>query len=284
MIFLLLFDLQRLKMSSLYKEGMAYRRSSGMFLVRIVNNMPHVLLVRNRTTYDFMNFLNAWINDQQLHEEGYLESCFGRMTAYEKSIIASENFDIMWEYAFCSIEAKRNQNNRWHAKFNESKRFIESLWINQRDRMVSLCKNTSHGCTPLNLPRGKRNRVRNKLETHEEAAIREVQEETRISANDYVIIYNEGIRYDIYEDDGYGYDHTYIIAQLKDNVNVPMSKSNTSKEISGYRFYSLSEVEELSAIHPRLSLVAGWLRSYRPNPCLSRPVARKSNISWRFHK
>ncbi len=240
-------------------RGIIYRESFGLCLVRVVEGERCVLLVENRATYWFSDFINDRLSKKILASNAYLEECFNKMTEFEKSLIASRDFDRMWEHVFCTLEAA-NTRSRYYPKYVNGRKFVEGLWKYKGELLTRLCSNGIYGHLPLGLPRGKPDHVAGVKETHAETASRELMEETGITPDKYRILFNERVLHDRYVEDSWGYDHHYIMAEMKEGTfNVPMEKKNVSKEIGRYKFYSLAALGDIVAVHPRLRLVRNWV-------------------------
>jgi len=185
------------------------------------NNNIEFLIQQRRDTFEYMDFIRGlWKNDFQI------KLLLSKMTVTERQRIKNYNFQELWDDLF--IEKNSKIYRDLHGKAKRKYSIIEN----------SLCKYLKDTASavesqPWGFPKGK------KLNSYEEdikCAIRETEEETRISRNNFIVY--PRYKFEEYYQGGNGknYGTIYFLAEL--NHRITPEKIRTPNAI---RFETLSE-------------------------------------------
>ncbi len=152
--------------------------SYGLALFWIDNNDPtnvFFLLHQRRDTFEYVDFiLGTWNSDQPL------SSFFMAMSNEERTRIANHSFNELWDDIWVNKDARQYRDNYKKAldRYNKVKHEIAYI-INTTTSTVTE--------PPWGLPKGRKNLNESDLE----CAIRETEEETRISRHKYTVLHVE---------------------------------------------------------------------------------------------
>jgi 8-oxo-dGTP pyrophosphatase MutT (NUDIX family) len=158
------------------------------------------------------------------------------MTNKEKEMVATEEFDVLWDYFWCGMLSNRQTNDKMHSKLK---------FNNNRSVIVDLIQNstTNWDTAEWEFPKGRMQQH----ETDIECALREFEEETHISKNNINLIYNLCPLEEYYKStNDKMYQITYFLSQLKSEE--PDLSSFQEEEVSKMEWKDLEEC--LGSIRP----------------------------------
>ena len=141
------------------------------------------LAVRRRNTLSYVEFIRGKYKYSDIE---FLRVLFSRMTLYERNLIKTNPFNILWESLWINDQFKeinRTEYNRASRKYDDLKK---GVIINSKFVTVDSLLNTTtskYKETEWNFPKGRRNCYEDDIECAE----REFQEETNLTAGDYEI-------------------------------------------------------------------------------------------------
>lgn len=155
---------------------MKTKRSYG--IVCFNNDGNSVLLIKKRYTYYYVQFL---FTDYNIKNRGELIKLFSGLTANEKYLIATFDFDLMWTWLWRTNDFKKG--SRLHRLYRNK---FYNLYKSKiyKSKLYNLLNNTPCSKTIWEIPKGKR-KLKEKSLT---CAIREFEEETGLTPEHYNII------------------------------------------------------------------------------------------------
>jgi 8-oxo-dGTP pyrophosphatase MutT (NUDIX family) len=217
------------------------------------------LLIQRKDSLAFVEFIRGKYNQ---YEDDYLIRLIKGMTQTEQGLILTKTFDELWNNVWGeSSNVKSHKND-----YDTSQKKYESI----AERLPQLInENLSKWVEPeWGFPKGRRN----PHETDLNCAIREFQEETNLSRQDFTIIQNTyPISETFFGSNQVHYCHKYYIAICNKSVEVKMDTENLhmSREIGNIKWCSLDEA--IAKIRPdnvekrEILLKAGKiLRNFHP--------------------
>lgn len=211
------------------------RRSIGMI---IFNSDNKVLLVENRVTYAYKNFILG------KYKKIDIVDLLSKMTANEKIIISQSTFSFLWFYLW----NKHGDHKMFPKGFYESRCNIFEKHV-KYIRMI-IGKTRCSG-SEWSLPKGKCEPTDvNDLE----CAKREVKEETGIDDNDYYIINHEKYNWSInYLVNGIKYINKFYLGYCDKEMEKNFQRLAYSDvmEIDNYKFVGVNSLDEYN-IHPTI--------------------------------
>lgn len=248
-----------------------------------------ILLVKKRYTYSFVMFVLGKYNKKN---DEFLVSLFNGMTNQEKTEILSLRFEIIWykvwlnipnlNYTMASIkEEKKGKERLWKLLFDKhvdllcglsgfgtvnfyikKKNKFETAFLSDGGKRLRRLIHNSKNCRTLwEIPKGKRN----KRESVINCSIREFKEETGMSENNYVILFN--LEPLVFEHSNYSctYINKYHIAYSLENKELNRFNSyNQSAEVCDMKWVTLEQasfMEGSSVLKSRVSEVFKRLKS-----------------------
>ena len=229
------------KYGHMYRKCLAPIISSGIILFKKENNSIKYLLIQRKDTLGFVEFMRGKYN---LENIDYINRLFQIMTHNERILIISNDFDYLWNKLWM-----KQDNKQYHNEYESSKNKFESLkqGIYKKNEFISL--ETIHNTNIINwynpewgFPKGRRNLK----ESNHDCAIREFEEETGITNNEYNIIYQIEPLEELFSGtNNIRYKHIYYVAHAKDNINtnliVDSTNFNQVSEISNIKWFTFVE-------------------------------------------
>lgn len=206
----------------------------------IINNKIKFLMVQRKHSLGFLEFMRGKYNINNIFTVTHL---IKQMTPEEIIKISNEEFDALW-------------NNLWNNNENCSKSkqmLYKREYVNSKEKFYNLKVNhkqvfetkSSFTFNEWGFPKGRRELYEPDLI----CSMREFEEETSFSKNNYIILENcDYIREDLKGTDGVNYAHNYFFAimdddNFKDNEDYHKNKENN--EIGDIKFMNINECMQL---------------------------------------
>ncbi len=213
-----------------------------------------LVVVKRRYSYPFFDLV--W-GKYTLKNMEKFKSMFNRMSATEKKLIKTFNFDVMWIYIWGDIPDKYIPN-----KFRLSYEFRKSIFdknfsdikenIENRNLLMKIIDESDTRPDCWEIPKGKKEMISksfnvstNSLEKDYECAIREFMEETNMRREDFEIISTSNVFKYEYKRNGTTYEFRYYLAEAKniDNIKINMANADQVNEIEEVAVMSLYEIK-----------------------------------------
>ena len=207
-----------------YKDCLYPRLSYGIVLF---NDKDEIVMIERKDSISYIEFLRG---KYKLEDSEYIQLLFNRMSVLEKDILLNNEFNILW-------------NNLWYSNISSKKDYMKSY-----NKFISIDLKNYINNSSINylnneweIPKGRRNLN----ETDLECAIREFQEETNISLNDYNLLKNvEPFEEEYMGSNNTVYKNIYYIAKIKDNnYNLYIDKQNEDQvsEIRSIKWFTRND-------------------------------------------
>lgn len=195
------------------------------------NDTIQFLLIQRKDSLSFVEFIRGKYNH---YDEEYIGRLIRGMTQKEQQYILRKSFDELWNYVWGESSNLKSHKNDYE---NSEKKFIAI-----KDKIPELIKdNESKWDEPeWGFPKGRRN----PRETDLNCAIREFQEETGLSRQDFTVIQNtQPISETFFGSNQVHYCHKYFIAVCNKSTEVTLNTNNPHmlREIGGIKWCSLDE-------------------------------------------
>lgn len=233
------------------KYGHSYRRctspitSLGVIVFKMINNVPHYLMIQRKDTLGFVEFLRGKYNLENIN---YVYKLFEIMTKYERDKIENNSFEKIWNDLWMNKTSKqyRNEYENSKKKFNILKKniCIDGININ----LKSLNENIPiyWNSPEWGFPKGRRNM----RENDKECAMREFSEETGIAKPDYEFIDCEPFSETFLGTNNIRYKHIYFLGKYHGNSQLKIDVNNIDQvsEISNLKWFKIDEA--IDAIRP----------------------------------
>jgi 8-oxo-dGTP pyrophosphatase MutT (NUDIX family) len=188
-------------------------------------------MIQRKDSLSFVEFIRGKYNIQ---DEAYIAKLLRGMTQKEQQLVATKTFSELWFEVWGESSSVRSHR----ADYESSERRYAQI----SDRLsVLLQENPSKWVEPeWGFPKGRRN----PYETDIGCAIREFQEETGLSTNDFTILHNtQSISETFFGSNQVHYCHKYYIAVCHKSIEVVMNMNNFHmiREVGNIRWCSLDE-------------------------------------------
>lgn len=224
-----------------------YKLSIGIICIRYnkIKKDYEFLMIRRRTTYAFLDFINQKYNNNDHDRLTYL---FNNMTLDEKIIIASKDFSYIWRYAKPYDQSVKTYY------YKCSNYFDDNFGKPNDKRLFNLLSNTKNVEIEYEFPKGRKNYMERDLDT----GIREFEEETKISKSDIKIIPNFQIKR-IFKADNVMYKYKFYLAFQNEYNDVKLQFNDKEQliEISNMKWLTLKEYNILHG-KDKLSSINGY--------------------------
>ena len=202
------------KIGHKYKECLYPRLSYGILLF---NNYGEIVMIERKDSISYIEFLRG---KYKLDEPEYIQLLFNRMSVFEKDILLKKQFSNLW-------------NNLWYSNISSKKDYIRSLnkfkLINIKNYIDN--SNINYLYNEWEIPKGRRNLN----ETDLQCAIREFQEETNITIDDYDLLDIKPFEEEYTGSNNTVYKNVYYIAKIKNNNYDLKLNRNNENQISEIR-------------------------------------------------
>lgn len=207
--------------------------SLGIISFYLQENNIQFLLVKRKDSIGYSDFIRGKYELTNTNIIRLLDI----MTLYEKDKLCKLTFDELWQ----DLWKVENTKKEHFIEYQNSK--SKYLLLKKKFNLDDLIKssNTNFINTEWGFPKGRRE----KLETDLECAIREFEEETDLTKNDYSLLKLRPIIEDINGSDNIKYRHIYYIARLN-KVDVQLNKANLNqiKEISDIKLMNYETIND----------------------------------------
>lgn len=223
-------------------EGHLYRQCRLPVLsygIICINKHHKLLMIRRKDSIAYIEFLRGKYDiDDQVYIQGLLNSC----SIKERHLLNTLSFDELWKTLWSSHDSKK-QTDRMIKEQKDSKYKFERL---KQDKLIhkyiSSC-NINYETPEWEFPKGRRN----PHETNMKCAIREFEEETDVSSDEYTLLDNVVPFSEEYiGSNGVRYKHIYYIAFYKGNreLSINDSKYEQFSEIGDIKWLSLTQCSQ----------------------------------------
>lgn len=218
------------------------KKSVGILLFN--PNLDKVLLIQKKCTYAYSEFV---MGKYDKNNKNQLLEKFNKMTAYEKMLIASLEFEWIWYNMFMCKE----KNDIYCRAFG---RFYKCFLNNISLLKSLLVQSSKNGNLIWEPPKGRKM----KTEAALSCAMREVYEETKIKTDSYQLVPGKKIKKQIISNN-IRYIIIYYVGIMKREETVKLNVMDTeqSSEISGIEWVPTNNLQRYSMLNEiRQSIVS----------------------------
>ena len=220
-----------------------------------------ILMVKKRYTFYFLEFIMGHYSPNDDIKLLYL---FNRISIDEKIVIETMDFDRMWYHIWREVPTAETESYSWYCRCK--RKFTINFTVPNGEQHIRslLTQSTSQDCM-WEIPKGKRN----SNETELECAIRETQEETNMTTDQYKLL-GESLEMQ-YSNEKVCYANKYFVAvsttpktlYRADKPRLTFMNSRQISEIVDVRWISLEEIRFLDLTHRFTNLVTSCFKLLR---------------------
>ena len=205
--------------------------------IKKYENRFKFLMIQRRKTLGYIEFLRGRYDENNITE---ISNLFEQMVPMEIDDISNKEFMILWHDLW-----KNNVDNKYYkSELDESLKKFNILKDNTNfKKMVNEIK-LNYETPEWGFPKGRRIY----LEKNINCAVREFEEETSLTSDDYILINNiPPIQETFYGTNDILYRHIYYFALCKSNLDVNLNENNPNQmvEIGDIGFFSFKDASNL---------------------------------------
>ena len=217
--------------------------SYGVILFKYIDEEPHILMINRKDSLCYIDLLRGKYN---LNDISYIQLLINKCSIPEKDKIIKKDFDTLWKELWLLDDIKdtkfNNDYKKGKHKFDTLTEGIHDCKTDKNINFQSLIENstTSYKTPEWEFPKGRRNNN----ETNKDCAIRECQEETNYTIEDYDLFINMMPLSENYTGENrVKYRHIYYIAKIISDRDALLDKNNhnQSLEISDIRWLNYEQ-------------------------------------------
>ena len=221
-------DLKTVYCNNCGNEGHLYRHCRLPVLsygILCIDN-GKLLMIQRKDSLSYIEFLRG---KYDIYDTKYLVKLFNGCSVAERGNIKNLTFDELWDKLWFSLEPK-TQTDRMIKEYQKSKGNFGNL--KNLNELLDMC-HTKYDTPEWEFPKGRRGN----RETNMKCAIREFEEETDLTDNEYILLDNVvPISEEYIGSNGVRYKHIYYVAFYKGEREL---KINTE------RYEQYSEIADL---------------------------------------
>jgi len=163
-----------------------------------------ILMIQRKDSLSYIEFLRG---KYDTHNVKYLVKLFNGCSLKERENIKNMDFDELWQSLWLTDD-NSEQTDRMLREYKNSKENFEKLKLTNINELLDKC--TTNYMTPeWEFPKGRRN----PYETNLKCAIREFEEETNLTSEDYTLLDNVSpLEEEYVGSNGVRYKHIYYVA------------------------------------------------------------------------
>jgi ADP-ribose pyrophosphatase YjhB (NUDIX family) len=188
-------------------------------------------MIRRKDSINYIEFLRG---KYKLHDEKYILGLLEGCSVTEREQLVTMTFDDLWTKLWFSGSYKKPQTERMIKEYHKSKHMFELL------DLANLCtKCTKSYETPeWELPKGRRSHK----ESNMKCAVREFEEETDLSSDEYILLKNvQPISEEYIGCNGVRYKHVYYYGMYTGTrtLRINMDNYDQYSEIGDIQFSTI---------------------------------------------
>ena len=219
-------------------EGHLYRQCRLPVLsygILILNSENHLLMIRRKDSLSYIEFLRG---KYDISNSRYIQSLLRSCSFEEQQRLLTHDFDRLWHLLWFSNGSSK-QTDRMIKEYHTSKHKFEVLQPKQLPTLVKECKHP-YTTPEWEFPKGRRSNRESNLK----CAIREFEEETDLTSDEYIVLDNvEPFSEEYTGSNGVRYKHIYYVAlyQGTKDLSINTDKFEQYSEIGDIGWFSLEE-------------------------------------------
>tara|TARA_Y100000389_G_scaffold67460_1_gene63753 strand:- start:3888 stop:4673 length:786 start_codon:yes stop_codon:yes gene_type:complete len=194
------------------------------------NKNKEILMIQRKDSINYIEFLRG---KYKLNDNNYIIHLLNGCSVKERDKLISIPFDILWKNLWFLETTNRPQTERMIREYHKSKSMFNRLDINS---LLKEC-NKLYETPEWELPKGRRS----SREKDIDCAIREFEEETNLTNDDYTIISNLMPTSEEYiGSNGVRYKHIYYYAMFNSEKQLTINKD---------KYEQYSEISDIDWVH-----------------------------------
>jgi len=246
-------------------EGHLYRNCKLPVLsygVLCFTDEHNILMIQRKDSISYIEFLRG---KYDLNNIAYVSDLLNTCSLEERSHIQSSSFDDLWNTLWFSGKSQKKQTDRMIKEFHKSKVMFEQLQESkQLSKLLDNCQKRYE--TPeWEFPKGRRST----REGNMDCAIREFEEETDLSKDEYNVLRNViPLSEEFTGSNGVRYKHVYYLALYKGSrdLSINTSRYEQYSEIGDIKWLSIDEsYSRIRGEHPTKKVVIQKLNKFMMN-------------------
>ena len=233
--------------------------SIGIIAYTYIQDKIHYLMIKRKDTLGFVDFMRGKYN---IHNKVYLMNIINEMTTYEKNMLRTLDFEVLWNTLWGKHISLKYLNEKMISKNKYDT--LKNGIINSNNEKYTLNdlldeSNDNWEDQEWGFPKGRRNYKEKDITT----GIREFIEETGINSEDIKIIRNINPFEEIFTGSNFkSYKHKYYLAEIPNNIVLNNYEKSEVSDIRLFdyneciqkiRGYNLEKIELLTNINSILS-------------------------------
>lgn len=197
-------------------------KSFGVICYKYVNNKIYYIMIQRKNSLAFMEFIKGNYKSNDLDTVKWL---INSMTKDEQSLLHVKTFDSIWETIWLQ------SNNKNTKEYTDAKTNFDSL---QRSNTLHTILDTTTEYieeSEWGFPKGRKKQHENDID----CAMREFTEETQFDIKKVEFLKIEPFSEIFYGTNNVLYCHTYYIAELTTNMNIPEFNTSCIQQVREIR-------------------------------------------------
>ena len=206
--------------------------SYGVILIKNEKDKNHILMINRKDSLCYIDFIRG---KYKLTNAKYINKLLSRMSKSELENIKKEEFGLLWKNLWNIPDNNKNYKNKKEYIISDNK-------FNKIKKSLNL-DIIGYNNSEWELPKGKKN----KNESNKDAACRELEEETNIKSEDYILLQNlVPLTEKFVGENNIVYTNIYYFGICLNDSNIFLNKENKEQinEIKDVKFFSKEEAIE----------------------------------------
>ena len=221
-----------------------------------------VLMIQRKDSISYIEFLRG---KYDLNNSSYIVDLLNTCSIEERGRIQSYSFDDLWNTLWFSGGNHKKQTDRMIKEYHKSKEMLERLQASkQLYELLDQC-HKRYETPEWEFPKGRRST----REGNMNCAIREFEEETDLSSDEYTLLKNIiPLSEEFTGSNGVRYKHIYYIAMYKGSrgLSINTDRYEQYSEIGDIQWLSIDEsYSKIRDEHPTKKLVIQNLNKFMMN-------------------
>ena len=226
----------------LYRQCKLPVLSYGILVFNVNSGTNQLLMIQRKDSISYIEFIRG---KYELTNPEYIIQLFTNCSIKEKEFLKNHTFNEIWDNLWIKVT---NQSERIKNEYKKSSHLFSRLLdgITYNDKKYTLqelieCSMNNYDTPEWEFPKGRRSN----RESNIQCAIREFEEESGLSSNDYTLLENVSPTSETYKgSNGVNYKHVYYLAFYKGIDFKPLINSEKYEqysEISDIQWLTIDE-------------------------------------------
>jgi len=248
------------------REGHIYRNCKFPVLsygIVCFTSESKLLIIRRKDSLSFIEFMRG---KYSLENRKYISELLNGCSIIERELLKTLTFDELWKHVWYQ-GGELKQTDRMIKEYNHSKTMFETLTSSNILSMLLTSCSTKYLTPEWEFPKGRRyNKEKNMV-----CAIREFEEETNLSKEEYILFRNvEPISEEYIGSNGVRYKHVYYYALYNGTkeLSINPDKFEQASEIGDIQWLTIDECRDIfrseqSTKHTIIETISTFMDTWR---------------------